>query len=400
MGVNMQEVEMTLFGVKWGTPRFTTLVDNGDPDNRLDVALIGDGYTAGQQEMFNEDAQQVVEAFTSIEPMKTYIKHFNFHRINVISEESGALDPHVEPPQKPNTALKTFFSPISERRLIGPDPWVMLVATASGAPWDKILCIVNAPRRGGATLVSMTVGYASRNSSDFPRIMIHEAGHTIAKLIDEYTGDLPDIDFAEDWSLPSFLPWPNVDTNLDRPKWWRWLTPGIELPTPDVQANNEVVGAFQGAAYTGKGVYRPQRRCLMRRHNHDFCLVCSERWIRAIYKRSQIADGFRPEFQLPQPPIRWDEEKPITFQAQVLRTEDIKTVWRTKKLEHVRWRRRQVTDDYQDFNIRLEANRIAGQAIPTAWAVECILEDGSDRIRTPSVRTKSRSRHRWYVITM
>ena len=100
---------MTLPGVKWGTPRFTTLVDNGDPDNRLDVALIGDGYTAGQQEMFYEDAQQVVEAFTSIEPMKTYIKHFNFHRINVISEESGALDPHVEPPQKPSTALKTFL---------------------------------------------------------------------------------------------------------------------------------------------------------------------------------------------------------------------------------------------------------------------------------------------------
>ncbi len=390
---------MTLLGVKWGAPRYTTLIDNGDPDNRLDVAIIGDGYTAEQQTMFNEDAQRVVDAFGQIEPMRTYLKHLNFHRINVISEESGAIDPHVEPPQQPNTALKTFFSPIAERRLIGPDPWVMLVATESGAPWDKILCIVNAPRRGGATLASMTIGYASRNSSDFPRIMIHEAGHIIAKVMDEYTGDLPDIDFAENWSLPSLLPWPNIDTNLERPKWWRWLTPGVEMPTPDIQANNDLVGAFQGAAYTGKGVYRPQRRCFMRRHNDDFCVVCSEQWIRAIYKRSAIADGFTPKFQLPQPPLTWDEDKPITFKAQAVRGEEIRTVWRTKKLEQIRWQRRQSSEYYQDFTVTLEANRFAGRPIPTAWAVECTLEDGSERIRTPSIRSASRQQHRWYVIT-
>jgi len=391
---------MSLSGIKWGTPKYTTLVDNGDPDNRLDVAIIGDGYTADEQEMFNHDAKQVVEAFSRIEPMRTYTKHFNFHRINVISKESGTVDSHVEPPQKPDTALKTFFSPIAERRLIGPDPWVMLVASESGAPWDKLLCIVNAPRRGGATLISMTVGYASRNSSDFPRIMIHEAGHIIAKVMDEYSGDVPDVNFAQDWSVPNLLPWPNVDTNLKRPKWWRWLTPDAEMPTPNRQKNDDVIGAFQGAFYTGKGFYRPQRRCMMRRHNDPFCVVCTEQWIRAIYKRSKIADSFSPEFQRPQPPLRWDEKKPITFQAHVVRKEDIKTIWRTKKLEHSRWRRRQVSKHYRDFTTVLPANRVLGQTVPTAWAVECILEDDSGRIRTPSVRSLSRLKHRWYVITM
>ena len=81
----------------------------------------------------------------------------------------------------------------------------MMVATMAGVPWDQILVVVNAPRRGGATLATMTVAYASRNSSDFPRIMIHEAGHTIAGLIDEYKGDLPDVDFAKGWSLPNIL---------------------------------------------------------------------------------------------------------------------------------------------------------------------------------------------------
>ena len=389
---------MSLFNINWGKSRYTTLVNNGPSANRLDVAIIGDGYTADQQAMFNEDAQQVVDEFARVEPMRTYFKHFNFHRINVISQESGAIDPHVDPPAKPKTALGTFFSPIAERRLIGPDPWVMLVATRSGAPWDKLLVIVNAPRRGGATLFSMTVGYSSRNSGDFPRIMIHEAGHTIAKVIDEYTGELPDIDFAKDWSVPNILPWPNVDTNAQRPKWWRWLTPGVELPTPGTVANRNKVGAFQGAAYEDFGVYRPQTTCLMRRHNSDFCVVCAEQWIRAIYKRSKIADSFSPRFQLPQPPLLRDAGRLITFRAKVVRDEGIKTTWRTKRLDQRVWRRRKQTEDYADLRIRLPANKLFGRPAPTAWAIKCILEDSTERIRTLAIRRMARQNHEWHVI--
>lgn len=389
---------MAFLEVPWGEPRYTTLVKNGPSKNRLDIAIIGDGYTADQQEMFNQDAQAVVDEFARVEPMRTYIKHFNFHRINVISEESGAIDPHVDPPVKPKTALGTFFSPIAERRLIGPDPWVMLVATRSGAPWDKLLVVVNAPRRGGATLFSMTVGYASRNSSDFPRIMIHEAGHIVAKVIDEYTGELPDIDFVEGWSLPSILPWPNVDTNAQRPKWWRWLTPDVELPTPANVSNRKKVGAFQGAAYENFGVYRPQSTCLMRRHSSDFCVVCSEQWLRAIYKRSKLADGFWPKFQRPQPPMVHSAARPITFRARVVRRDGIRTTWRTKRLDHSTWRRRKQTADYTDFRIRLPRNTVLGRPVPTAWAVECILEDTTDKIRTPSIRRLARQTHVWHVI--
>jgi hypothetical protein len=389
---------MSLLDIDWGEDRYTTLVDNGPSSNRLDVAIIGDGYTADQQDMFNDDVQQIIDEFASVEPMHTYFKHFNFHRINVISKESGTIDPHVDPPATPNTALHTFFSPIAERRLIGPDPWVMFVATKSGAPWDKLLVVVNAPRRGGATLFSMTVGYASRNSSDFPRIMIHEAGHIIAKVIDEYTGELPDIDFAKDWSLPTLLPWPNVDTNAKRPKWWRWLTPDVHLPTPDDFSNRKKVGAFQGAVYEDFGVYRPQFTCLMRRHRSDFCVVCSEQWIRAIYKRSKIADGFWPEFQLPQPPLLMDANKILTFRADLVRHEGIKTTWRTKRLDHLRWRTRKRSDDYTDFRIRLPRSKMLGRPVPTAWAVECNLEDATDRIRTPAIRRLARQTHIWYVI--
>ena len=57
---------------------------------------------------------------------------------------------------------------------------------------DFKLTVVVGNRRA-QQIIEQQVAYASRNSSDFPEIMIHEAGHTIARLMDEYEGDLPDI---------------------------------------------------------------------------------------------------------------------------------------------------------------------------------------------------------------
>jgi hypothetical protein len=360
---------------------------------------MGDGYTAAEQHLFRQDAATVVEAFRSIEPIATYFGHFNFHRIDVISRESGTNDRWVDPPARPRTALDTFFSPLNERRLVGPDPWVMMVATLSGAPWDRLLVVVNAPRRGGATLATMTVAYASRNSTDFPRIMIHEAGHVIAGLMDEYDGELPDIDFAQGWSLPNILPWPNVDTNARKPKWWRWLTPNIGLPTPADDPQPEWVGAFEGATYSRFGVYRPQQRCLMRSHSAGFCHVCTEQWIGAIYKRSRIADDFTPAFRLPQPPLLHAAAEPLTFAAEVIRTEGIQTTWRTRRIDHRRWTRRQQTADYAPFTVTLPPGRALGRPTPAYWLVECALEDSSTRIRTPAIRNLTRQRHVWHVIS-
>jgi hypothetical protein len=137
---------------------------------------------------------------------------------------------------------------------------------------------------------------------------------------------------------------------------------------------------------------------MMRRHSDPFCVVCTEQWLKAIYKRSKIADGFSPAFQRPEPPLVWDAGETRTFRAHVLRRDDIKTTWRIKKLEQKRWRRRQITHDYRSFTISLPANKVAGVTIPTAWAVECLLEDATTRIRTPSIRSRSKQKHRWYVI--
>jgi IgA Peptidase M64 len=40
----------------------TTVLNNGDPANRVDLAILGDGYTAAEMSRYAAHAQQLVQA--------------------------------------------------------------------------------------------------------------------------------------------------------------------------------------------------------------------------------------------------------------------------------------------------------------------------------------------------
>ncbi|MCU0541239.1 MAG: M64 family metallopeptidase [Oscillatoriaceae cyanobacterium Prado104] len=382
----------------WGSSKFTTLVQNGKPENRLDIVFIGDGYTQAEQDKFRGDVQKAIQAFRETEPMKTYDRHFNFHRVDVISPESGTDNLFAIPPVIRRTALHTFYSPIGlidppNRRLVGPDPWVRQVVNMSGVPWDEIIVLVNAPcldSIAGATLATMQIAYISTQSKNFSDVVIHEAGHSIANLMDEYDAGLPDIHWPQDWVLPPVLPWVNVDTDPLHPKWEVWLTPGVSLPTP-TDAASGAVGAFEGAAYTKSGVYRPQANCCMRNNGQPFCVVCTEAWIASIYRRSRLADGFLPRYSEHDPPLWYRSTQEIKFKAQVVRSNGIiSTTWYTRNQFQASWQERQRTLNYADFKTTLS---------PGMWQVKCVLTDTSTSIRTPEVRDLARQEHIWNIIT-
>jgi hypothetical protein len=152
-----------------------------------------------------------------------------------------------------------------------------------------------------------------------PYIFIHEFGHHLAGLADEYyTSDvayLPPAEKIEPWE-------PNVTALLDplKLKWRDLVAPGTPLPTPwpkdqyeesskegqkqrrQIRAQHRPegemnalfkeelardtallnspslagkVGAYEGANYEAKGYYRPQSDCIMfTRDQVGFCAVC------------------------------------------------------------------------------------------------------------------------------
>ncbi len=368
----------------WGSNRYDTLVDNGDPEHRLDVAIIGDGYARDEMGMFEEDVQSIIDEFHRVEPIRTYAKHFNFHRINIISKQSGVDDRWSKPPIRAKSPLGSHFSFIAARRLVGWDWRVKQVANRSGVPWDSLLVVVNTPRRGGATRFSLSIGYASRNSSDFPRIMIHESGHSIAKLIDEYTGELPDFKFLNNRSFPNLLPFANSSTSYKKPPWKVWIDDKTPCPTPvDDGLPLDCVGAVQGSFYTNYGTYRPTRDCMMRRHSQPFCPVCREQWIKRIYRRTKIADRSLPDTEL-----QAEVGKPVWLDAAVVKPEHIESRWLIFSPDHD-WYDGPVTADFVrrsfTFNKRGE------------WLVICELEDHNPMLRKKNIIRGTRQILQWTI---
>lgn len=49
----------------------------------------------------------------------------------------------------------------------------------------------------------------------------------------------------------------------------------VPIPTPNDSAYADVIGMFEGAAYQGKGIYRPAFDCAMKSKTYTkFCPVC------------------------------------------------------------------------------------------------------------------------------
>ena len=67
----------------------TTVVDNGPVENRIDIVILGDGYTSPQLGSYAVHTQNVVNAFFAQEPFAAYASYFNVHRVDVTSAQSG-----------------------------------------------------------------------------------------------------------------------------------------------------------------------------------------------------------------------------------------------------------------------------------------------------------------------
>src|SRR5215218_1890976 len=72
---------------------FETIINNGSAVNRVDIAILGDGYTSSQMGKYRNDVQAAMTQFFNIEPFREYRNFFNVHRIDVVSSQSGADHP-------------------------------------------------------------------------------------------------------------------------------------------------------------------------------------------------------------------------------------------------------------------------------------------------------------------
>lgn len=265
-----------------------TLVDNGDPANRMDIALVSDGYTADQLEDWASDADEIASAILSEEPFLGLAPYVNIHRVDAVSDESGASYDCVDECRPRDTAFGTVFPLNWVNSLLGTDydtrslfqlqQWEVARA-ASAVPWDVVVVVSNTEKPGG-----MSVHYATVTTGldHLGATSVHELGHAIGHLGDEYMGDA--------CILGDRLP-DNVTDTPEAPPWSDWIEDGTPLPTPDTRAYADTVGAFEGAMSCDT-LYRPMETCLMEDSDQgEYCPVCAEQMVRSILGFADPADA-------------------------------------------------------------------------------------------------------------
>jgi len=259
------------------------------------------------------------------EPFKSRKRDFNVRAIDLPSAASGVNRPHVGKFRR--TAVSASYYVFESERYMLTEDNRQLRDVLSQAPYEFIEILANEKQYGGGGIYNFQAT-ASVDTAFSEYVFVHEFGHHFAGLADEYymspavTTEFPP-DQTEPWE-------PNVTALRDpsKPKWRDLVAAETPLPTPwdkdaweakaraflnrrlelikkgapeaefdalfrEQQASDTPrlsgmtysgkVGAFEGAAYQAKGLYRPQTDCIMyTRDEVGFCKVCRKAIERVI----------------------------------------------------------------------------------------------------------------------
>ena len=269
----------------------------GNPGNRLDILVFGDGYTAGEQGLFETHAQALRDSMFDITPYREYESYVNWMPAFVASAQSGSTHPPYQAGcttnaccsdtaaqtdplagQTRTTAFQSRFCAFQIHRLLVANNGLVLAAAASIPDWDVILVSVNDPVYGGS---GGQVGVMSQHAAAV-EVTIHEFGHTFTGLADEYDSAYPGYPTCSDTGGgPACEANVTNQTLASAVKWRDLFSPGISIPTPP---GTPGTGLFEGARYFTTGMYRPANQCEMRQLGVEFCAVCRQEYVKHLYR--------------------------------------------------------------------------------------------------------------------
>ncbi len=287
-------VVLALLSLNSGAQIFTvdTIAYNGNPNNRINLLILGDGYMSSEMSTFRSDAQLVANYFFSIPPYNLYRNFFNVFAIEVVSNESGNDHPGTasdegsgtQPVTSVDNYLQTTFDYGGTHRCIysSQGSLVYSIANTNFPMYDFINVIVNTSYYGGC---AGGIAYTSMNSSS-PEVFVHEFGHMFGNLSDEYAYSDPcNVGTSQNINVTQV-------TDPNTIVWKNWLTTA-PLPTPS-GTNCSLIGAYEGAKYCTTNWYRPKCNCKMRSLNQPHCEVCTEQLIYKVSTYVNYIESYTP----------------------------------------------------------------------------------------------------------
>ncbi len=264
----------------------TTILNQGPSSNRLDVVFLGDGYRSSDLNNYAQHVQRTVDALFSTIPFSYYKPYFNVHRVSVISNESGVdNDPNLGVMK--DTALDMGFWCNGIDRLLCVDVAKAYAFAANAPAADLLYVLANSSQYGGAAYVFSRLATFAGFHPSAPEIAIHETGHSLSNLADEYeTGGSVNY-FGPERTEPN-ASIHNAETMAALGvKWHLWLRElGGVLDGP--------VDTYLGCLYSHFGIYRPSPNSRMRALHNPFNAPSVEALIVSIYQRVRPIDALFP----------------------------------------------------------------------------------------------------------
>lgn len=311
---------------------------SGPPHKVLDIAILGEGYTREEIEIFNTDLKRATEVLLGHSPYDAHRNQISVRGVLVPSAASGCDEPTRDAFR--STSLDATFNSLGSERYMLTEDNRAVRDVAANVPYDALVIMVNHDRYGGGGIYNLFCTFTAHSDwADY--LLLHEFGHSFAGLADEYySSSVAYNDFYPKGHEPQEA---NITALLDpdKLKWRDLVDQGTELPTPwekegydredaayqeerkllnetiaeastsgasfekiaeleDNEARHAaihaqwaqeylarsswagMIGAFEGAGYSSTGLYRPALDCLMfSRRVQPFCKVC-ERAVEAM----------------------------------------------------------------------------------------------------------------------
>jgi hypothetical protein len=270
----------------------------------VDILILGDGYRKEDMAKFRADAKHFNDVMFGTSPFKERKKDFNVWTVEVASQDSG-----IDKPDKnvwKNTPLGMMYNTFGSARYVLTTENRAMRDIAGAAPYDFLIVLVNDNRYGGGGIYNLyttcyTISDTPGKEWQMDYVYVHEFGHSFGGLGDEYYSSQVSYN---DFYQKGVEPWePNLTALVDKDhlKWKSFVAEGTPLPTPwektaydslgrerakldrlapDYYAKREPlyqaemnilkttayagkVGAFEGAGYVSKGIFRPASDCRM-----------------------------------------------------------------------------------------------------------------------------------------
>ncbi len=286
------------------TEKYRIYGSASETEQRVNIVLVPDGYTHAEKTVMETHAQNLVNYFRSKTPYAEHDPFINYTLVYAYSTQSATdqCDCNIVRDTAMNTRFPQAGYPCGDsgnRCLFygtgngGPncDPNTSsnnIVAAELRAPAkDVTLIMVNTTRYGGCG--GSRAVYAAGNSSA-TEIAVHELGHSLAGLADEYES------YSTCGTGAGEI---NSSLNASQGAWPEWIG---DLGAP-----------VRGAQYYSQCIYRPSFDCDMRALGLPFCAVCKQRFALTFFGHPRVAPTAPIRSAAPTSPVTTTVGKNVDF---------------------------------------------------------------------------------------